>query len=116
MPDALSAAKNALAHATKTFPSSPLASPAKPVVAATKPISGLGAELTAKKTMVDKAQSALPALHGGGPVPADGAYNLKAGEHVLTATEAAKARKHAIMAAGIKSLTKSGKTNSKKRA
>jgi hypothetical protein len=50
-----------------------------------------------------------PKMHTGGPVMADGTYQLKAGEHVLTAPEAAKARKHAIMASGIKSLAKAGK-------
>src|ERR1035437_4518133 len=45
-------------------------------------------------------------MHSGGPVKADGLYQLKAGEHVLTAKEAAKARTHAILASGLKSLSK----------
>jgi lysophospholipid acyltransferase (LPLAT)-like uncharacterized protein len=53
-------------------------------------------------------------MHNGGPVMADGVYRLKAGEHVLTAPEAAKAKKHAMMASGMKSLAKSGKAISKK--
>jgi len=47
-------------------------------------------------------------FHKGGTVPKDGTYRLQAGEHVLTAPEAEKARKHAIMASGIKSLAKAG--------
>jgi hypothetical protein len=43
-------------------------------------------------------------MHNGGTVKADGAYDLKAGEHVLTAPEAAKARNHALMASGMKSM------------
>ena len=50
--------------------------------------------------------SAVPKRHNGGPVLKDGAYALKAGEHVLTAKEAEKARKHALMASGLKSLAK----------
>jgi len=48
-------------------------------------------------------------MHGGGPVTHDGIYKLKMGEHVLTEKEAANARKHALMASGMKSLMKSGK-------
>jgi hypothetical protein len=48
-------------------------------------------------------------MHTGGPVHADGAYQLKAGEHVLTAPEAAKARTHALAASGMKSLAKPAK-------
>ena len=109
MPDALSDAKAALAHANKSFPS-PSASPA-PKSSAVTPAAktpNLGDELAAKKTMVDKAMQALPKMHKGGPVPADGAYNLKAGEHVLTANEAAKAKTHALMASGMASLAKPG--------
>jgi len=110
MPDALSDAKAALANANKAFPSSPIksagtAAPA-PAVAPKTVAPSLGAELAAKKTMVDKARSALPKMHNGGTVKADGDYNLKAGEHVLTAPEAAKARQHALMASGMKSLAK----------
>lgn len=113
----LAAAKGTLAGANKTFPSPKAAAPAKPVVPAaptTKSAPTLGEELSAKKTMVDKAQKALPSMHNGGPVAADGAYQLRAGEHVLTASEAVKARKHALMAVGMKSLAKPGKTNLKK--
>lgn len=103
---ALASAKSALSHANTAFPS-----PAKPAVAPAKPAAApkpatLGDELVAKKTMVDKAVSALPKMHTGGPVIKDGAYQLKAGEHVLTAPEAEKARKHALMSVGMKSLAK----------
>jgi hypothetical protein len=47
--------------------------------------------------------------HNGGPIPKDGLVSLKAGEHVLTEAEAKQARKHALMAAGMKSLAKRGK-------
>jgi hypothetical protein len=112
MPDALSDAKAALANANKTFPSSSIksagaATPA-PTIPAKTVAPSLGAELAAKKTMVDKARSVLPKMHNGGTVKADGDYNLKAGEHVLTAPEAAKARQHALMASGMKSLAKPG--------
>ena len=108
MPDALSDAKAALDAANKAFPSSAPSSSAAPAPkVAAKPVApNLGQELAAKKTMVDKAKRALPKMHNGGPVPADGDYNLKAGEHVLTAPEAAKARSHALMASGMKSLAK----------
>ncbi len=112
MPDALSDAKAALDAANRAFPTaakSSGAAPAPKVVA--KPVApNLGQELVAKKTMVDKARQALPKMHNGGTVPADGDYNLKAGEHVLTAPEAAKARSHALMASGMKSLAKPAAT------
>jgi hypothetical protein len=109
MPDALSDAKAALAHANKVFPPAPVKADAAPKATAVTPVKkspSIGDELSAKKAIVDKAMSALPKLHKGGPVPADGAYNLKAGEHVLTAPEAAKARTHALAASGMKSLAK----------
>ena len=107
---ALASAKSTLSHATAAFPGS-VSAPAKSAAPATpaKAAPSLGDELAAKKTMVDKAVSALPKMHDGGPVVADGAYQLKAGEHVLTAAEVIKARKHAIMASGIKSLVRPGR-------
>ena len=45
-------------------------------------------------------------MHKGGPVTHDGIYRLKMGEHVLTEAEAKNARKHALMASGMKSLAK----------
>jgi hypothetical protein len=47
-------------------------------------------------------------MHKGGTVKVSGDYNLQAGEHVLTASEAAKARNHALMASGMKSLATPG--------
>ena len=74
MPDALSDAKAALAHANKSFPSATPAAPKSAAPAApTKATPSMAQELAAKKTMVDKAQSALPKMHNGGPVIADGA-------------------------------------------
>lgn len=55
-----------------------------------------------KKPYSDEATS----YHTGGTIPADGVYKLQAGEHVLTAPEAEKAKKHALMASGMKSLAK----------
>jgi hypothetical protein len=108
MPDALSDAKAALAHANKAFPSS--TAPKAPSTApAPRAPSNLGTELAEKGKMMNNARMALndtPKMHKGGTVKADGNYNLKAGEHVLTAPEAAKARSHALMASGMKSLAK----------
>jgi hypothetical protein len=116
MPDALSDAKAALAHANAAFPS-PKAAPAAPAAPA-KATPTLGDELNAKAGMVQKGRQALgaPKMHSGGPVLSDGTYQLQAGEHVLTAAEAVKARKHAIMASGMKSLTKPGKSAAKAKA
>jgi len=105
---ALSSAKSTLAHANAAFPSS--AAPARPAAPAPAPAktATLADELKAKQDNVKRYTSA-PAMHTGGPVPADGVYRLQAGEHVLTAAEAANARKHAMMAAGMKSLAKPAK-------
>ena len=43
----------------------------------------------------------------------DGVYRLKKGEHVLTAPEAARAKKHALMHAGMRSLASMGKKQMK---
>jgi hypothetical protein len=116
MPDTLSDAKAVLAHSYAAFPpvkatagastDAPAAKPASKPAAKPTPSPTIGQELSTKKAMVDKAIQALPKMHKGGPVKVDGAYNLKAGEHVLTAPEAGKARSHAIMASGMKSLAK----------
>lgn len=121
MPDGndskVAGAKAALAHANKSFPSSmapasakpkPTVVSAKPATAPAKPTYGLGAELGAKAATVDEYVNSLPKMHTGGPVMSDGAYQLKAGEHVLTEAEAKQARKHALMSAGMKSLAKAG--------
>lgn len=57
---------------------------------------------------VSRPAEITPNFHKGGTVKKDGQYQLKAGEHVLTAPEAEKAKKHAIMASGIKSLANAG--------
>jgi hypothetical protein len=71
-----------------------------------------GMGMTVPKANVDVSQ--VPMMHKGGTVKADGVYGLKAGEHVLTASEAAVARKHALMFSGLKSLAKSEKPSLKK--
>jgi hypothetical protein len=78
----------------------------KPALSVGEPEKGIGAELKAKADNIDSYMKALPKMHNGGPVLADGGYQLKAGEHVLTAAEALKARKHALMASGMNSLAK----------
>ena len=109
----LAGAKNALGKANKAFPSS--MAPAKPAVAAPKAAapapktSSVGDELRVKAANIKQYTDNTPKMHNGGPVVADGTYQLKAGEHILTADEAKRARKHALMFAGMKSLTKSGK-------
>lgn len=110
--DPVSNAKAALASANKAFPSSmaPKASAPK-VTAKAAPIvkaPSVGDELAAKAANVKEYEAALPKMHKGGPVMSDGAYVLKAGEHVLAPGEADIARKHALMASGMKSLAKPG--------
>jgi hypothetical protein len=108
--DAVSDAKAALAHANKTFPS-PAAKPAtiKPAAApapAKTEGQDIAAGLKAKSDNVNEYLKSIPKMHNGGPVVGDGPRMLKDGEHVLTAAEANKARKHALMAVGMKSLAK----------
>jgi hypothetical protein len=126
MPDNTSkvaAAKNVLAGANKAFPSPKTTAPitAPPAAAAPKstsgvgePEKGIGAELAAKSANVDAYMKALPKMHKGGPVLADGGYHLKMGEHVLAPGEADKARKHAMLASGMKSLANPGKATTVK--
>lgn len=113
---ALSGAKSALSTANKKFPSgmAPKTAPpaAKPAVKPTSSISvgepekGIKSELASKADNVKSYTDSLPKMHDGGPVKKDGAYQLKAGEHVLTAVETKIARRHAIAASGMKSLAK----------
>ena len=113
---ALSSAKSALSTANKKFPSAmapktaaPAAKPAaKPAssISIGEPEKGIKAELQSKADNVKQYTDALPKMHDGGPVKKDGAYQLQAGEHVLTAVEARIARRHAIAASGMKSLAK----------
>jgi len=115
----LASAKSFLASSTSKFPSpKALAAPAPKAAASAAKTAvsgaagGIGAELAAKKPMVEKAAGAAnvsgssavttPKMHDGGPVLTDGDYNLKAGEHVLTAPQAKMVRKHALMAVGMK--------------
>jgi hypothetical protein len=102
---ALESAKSSLGHAATAFPSSPASAPAKSAPVAQAAPASIGVELKAKQDNVNRYMSA-PKMHNGGPVLTDGSYQLKAGEHVLTAPAAEKARKHAIMASGMKSLAK----------
>ena len=100
-------AKTALAHAaSKNFPA--LSKPAPPVAAkpAATAAPTIGDELKSKSDNVNQYINSIPKMHNGGPVVGDGPRMLKDGEHVLTAAEAKKARKHALMAVGMKSLAK----------
>ena len=109
---ALASAKSELASSYKKIPPmsttptpSPAAQPKSPAPV-TKPPS-ISDELAAKKANVDQYTASLPKLHRGGEVKADGAYQLKKGEHVLTPKEAKVAHKHALMMSGLKSMAKS---------
>ena len=62
---------------------------------------------SAQSSMEPRHFDMIPTMHKGGPVMKDGTYRLKMGEHVLTAKETAKAKQHALMSSGIKSLAKS---------
>jgi len=66
------------------------------------------AATSSHQSEVSRPAEITPSFHKGGTVKKDGTYRLQAGEHVLTAPEADKARNHAIMASGIKSLAKAG--------
>ena len=104
----VSAAKGVLATANSKFPSPkpPAAPKPAPSRVTAKPAPTLGSELAQKASNVDTYAAALPKMHKGGPVMKSGGYDLQMGEHVLTAAEAQMARKHALMASGIKSLAK----------
>lgn len=69
---------------------------------------GSSAEKTTVRAKVRAKYPTIGKMHNGGTVKADGPYDLKAGEHVLTEKEAATARNHALMASGMKSLTNPG--------
>jgi hypothetical protein len=110
---ALDSAKGSLAHANAAFPSAKTPA-AKPAVAApAKKVPTTADELAAKSANVKQytdslsgSMTALPKMHEGGPVVSDGGYDLKAGEHVLTESQAKMARKHALMSIGMKRLSK----------
>lgn len=57
---------------------------------------------------IERSGGQIPKMHSGGPVLQDGVYRLKKGEHVLTPREVSRARNHAMIAAGMKSLVKAG--------
>lgn len=111
----LRTARNVLSQANSAFPSSmapkapapkrPAVAPAKSSSSTGEPEPGIGAELKAKEANVNQYVNA-PKMHNGGPVPHDGLYQMKRGEHVLTEAEAKKARKFALMGAGMASLAK----------
>ena len=82
------------------------AAAAKPATAPAKKVPTLGDELAAKSANVTQYTNSLPKMHEGGRVLKDGGYNLKAGEHVLTESQAQMARKHALMSIGMKRLSK----------
>lgn len=107
MPDALSDAKAAMAHANRMFPSTskPASAPASTTTAPApaKPAPTVADELKAKQDNV-KQYAAAPKMHKGGPIKKGGVYNLKRGEHVLAPKEAKKMR----MIAGLKSLQSAG--------
>jgi hypothetical protein len=117
----ISKAKGVLATAKAKFPSpkpvpnAPVIQNSKPVAPpAASPMAGVNSRagnIAANRDILSPGDTALPKLHNGGPVLTDGAYQLKAGEHVLTAAEAKKARKHALMAVGMKSLANPGKSS-----
>lgn len=76
-------------------------------------LSRAGTQIQANSKAAAQTPSVIPmqpieSRHKGGPIIKDGVYKLKAGEHVLTEDEAHQARKHAIMASGIKSLASPG--------
>jgi len=89
----------------------PTAKAAAPSPTASVDVNSRAGNIAQNRDILSPGDTALPKLHNGGPVLADGAYQLKAGEHVLTAPEAKKARKHALMAAGMKSLANPGKAS-----
>ena len=113
----LRTARNVLSSANSAFPSSmaPKA-PAPKTAAAPKPPTSneefgtpersVKEGLAANRANVAAYEKAYPKMHNGGPVPHDGLYQMKRGEHVLTEAEAKKARKFALMGAGMASLAK----------
>lgn len=118
----LAGAKAELGKANAMSATLPKAATPAPKPVAPKPIApkaSLKNELDAKGQMVGQAKKALegtgvvPKMHRGGPVMADGVYQLQKGEHVLTAPEAARAKKHALMHAGMRSLANMGIKQSK---
>ncbi len=109
----LSSAKSELGKANTmaaSLPKAPSAPAPKPAVKPAAPAPSIGRELDAKNANVKQYMDSLPKMHDGGPVVADGPYQLKAGEHVLTEPQAKMARKHALMSIGMKRLSKPAQT------
>jgi hypothetical protein len=78
-------------------------------------ISAVGSAVAKAGALMSASKPPLPAkpaleMHSGGPVKKDGTYSLKMGEHVLTEAEAKLARKHALLASGMKSLSQPAPT------
>jgi hypothetical protein len=91
----------------------PASKPATQVGKAGSTLAKAGASISANAKAAGQGASVIPmqpieSRHKGGPIMKDGVYRLKAGEHVLTEDETHQARKHAIMASGIKSLAEPG--------
>lgn len=115
----VAAAKSALSKANRDFPNAN--APKSPAAPAPKAAPAPSYEThsgsvrdqnhqVAQEEAKKMGMSSVPILHKGGPVLKDGVYRLKAGEHVLASGEADKARKHALLASGIKSLANFGKS------
>ena len=116
--DKVAKAKSTLSNVSRDFPSAKPAAAAAPhrqgmissmvnkVKANIQESAGIGKELGVKAQNVSDYAASAPKMHKGGRIPADGIYSMKAGEHVLTAKEAVLAKKHALMAVGMKSLAK----------
>src|ERR1700676_5178231 len=116
---AIGGAKAALTQARAKFPQPKAVPSATPRIQSptmtpmAKP--NLGDELKSKSDNVDEYMKAIPKMHKGGPVMADGDYNLRMGEHVLSAKDAenlknahSKAKTVLSMTKGLKSLHRAG--------
>ena len=107
--DKLASAKSALTSAKGKFPAAPKPAPA-PITTPPAPAkpsalgdSTIAPSLKAKQDNINTYMNATPKMHKGGVVPEDGIYNMKKGEHVLTA------RQKKAMMDGMKALTKPAK-------
>jgi hypothetical protein len=107
--DKVNAAKSALQKANSKFTSAPKSTPApvvKSPVSVKTPALGdptIGPSLKAKNDNINTYINNTPKMHKGGEVPENGIYNMKKGEHVLTAKQ-----KNAMMA-GMSALAKPAK-------
>ena len=107
--DKVNAAKAALTSAIAKFPSAPkpatapITKPPAPAKPSALGDSTIAPSLKAKQDNINTYMNATPKMHKGGVVPEDGIYNMKKGEHVLTA------RQKKAMMDGMKALTKPAK-------